>query len=125
MNGQLRYTYFHGEGGDDGDRLLDTSIEVGYRYFAVQAGRISTWYGPGRHGALLFTNNAAPYSGVSDPQPGTHTDDGRVPFPGNAQYGFFAARMEKKEQYSHSFLVGTRLAGVLPMAGFGFSRALH
>jgi len=126
VNGQLRYTYFHGEGGDDGNRLLDTSLEVGYRYFAVQAGRISTWYGPGRHGALVFTNNAAPYFGVRIHNPEPIPMTGRFRFLGNVQYGFFAARMEKQDQYSHSILVGTRLAA--RPAGwleFGFSRALH
>jgi len=126
VNGQLRYTYFHGEGGDDGNRLLDTSLEVGYRYFAVQAGKLSTWYGPGRHGALLFTNNAAPYSGVRIHNPEPIPMPGGFRFLGNVQYDFFAARMEKKEQFSHSILVGTRLAA--RPAGWleiGFSRALH
>jgi len=126
VNGQLRYTYFHGEGGDDGNRLLDTSLEIGYRYFAVQTGRISTWYGPGRHGALVFTNNAAPYFGVRIHNPEPIPMTGRFRFLGNVQYGFFAARMEKATQYSHSILVGTRLAA--RPAGwleFGFSRALH
>jgi len=51
---------------------------------------------------------------------------GRFRFLGNVQYGFFAARMEKADQYSHSILVGTRLAA--RPAGWleiGFSRALH
>jgi len=126
VNGQLLYTYFHGEGGDNGNRLLDTSLEVGYRYFAVQTGRISTWYGPGRHGALVFTNNAAPYFGVRIHNPEPIPMTGRFRFLGNVQYGFFAARMEKADQYSHSILVGTRLAA--RPAGWlelGFSRALH
>jgi Capsule assembly protein Wzi len=126
VNGQLRYTYFHGEGGDDGNRLLDTSLEVGYRYFAVQVGRFATWYGPGRHGALVFTNNAAPYFGVRIHNPEPIPMKGRFRFLGNVQYGFFAARMEKSDQYSHSILVGTRLAA--RPAGWlevGFSRALH
>ena len=56
---QAREVSFFGEDGDDGNRVLDTSIEAGHRYFSAEAGKISTWYGPGRHGALIFTNNAA------------------------------------------------------------------
>ncbi|MGA7105479.1 MAG: capsule assembly Wzi family protein, partial [Candidatus Deferrimicrobiaceae bacterium] len=126
VNGQIRYTYFRGEGGDDGNRLLDSSLEVGYRYFAVQAGKLSTWYGPGRHGALLFTNNAAPYPGVRMHNPEPIPMPGRFRFLGNVQYDFFAARTEKKALFSHSILVGTRLAA--RPAGWlelGFSRALH
>ncbi|MGZ8474259.1 MAG: hypothetical protein ACXWWY_12275, partial [Candidatus Deferrimicrobiaceae bacterium] len=48
VSGQLRFTSFYGEGGDEGNRLLDASIELGSPWFAVQAGKISTWYGPGR-----------------------------------------------------------------------------
>jgi len=126
VNGQIRYTYFRGEGGDDGNRLLDSSLEVGYRYFAVQAGKLSTWYGPGRHGALVFTNNAPPYPGVRMHNPEPIPMPGRFRFLGNVQYDFFAARTEKKAQFSRSILVGTRLAA--RPAGWlelGFSRALH
>ncbi len=126
VNGQLRYTYFRGEGGDEGNRLLDTYLEVGYRFFAVQAGKLSTWYGPGRNGALVFTNNAAPYPGVRVHNPEPIPMPGWFRFLGNVQYDFFVARMEKKERFSRSILVGTRLAA-RPAEGleFGFSRALH
>ncbi|MDX1814499.1 MAG: capsule assembly Wzi family protein [Thermodesulfobacteriota bacterium] len=126
VNGQLRYTYFHGEGGDNGNRLLDTAIEVGSPRFAVQVGRLSTWYGSGRNGALIFTNNAAPYFGGRIHNPEPIPLRGRFRFLGNVQYDFFAARMEKKEQFSHSILVGTRLAArPTGWLEFGFSRALH
>jgi hypothetical protein len=34
------------------------------REVALEAGRFAVWYGPGRHGALLFTTNAEPLIGV-------------------------------------------------------------
>src|SRR3972149_4208942 len=49
VNGQLRFTSFYGEGGDDGNRLLDASIELGSPWFAVHAGQVYTRHGPGRH----------------------------------------------------------------------------
>jgi hypothetical protein len=126
LSGQLRAAFFHGEGGDHGNRLLDTSIETGYKYATIQAGKISTWYGPGRNGALIFTNNAAPYLGVRIRNPEPIPVIGWLSFLGKVQYDLFAARMEKKPQRSHSTLVGTRLAArPARWLEFGFSRALH
>ncbi|HEY5996221.1 MAG TPA: hypothetical protein VIU29_04330, partial [Candidatus Deferrimicrobiaceae bacterium] len=38
---------FLADGDERGARLLDTSVEAGWRYFSAEAGKISTWYGPG------------------------------------------------------------------------------
>ncbi len=126
LSAQVRAASFLGEGDDEGNRLLDTSIEVGSRYIALQAGKLSTWYGPGRHGALILTNNAAPYPGIRLHDPVPIPMPGWFSFLGNLQYDIFAARMEKKPQYSHSIFVGTRLAA--RPAGWlevGLSRVLH
>ena len=126
VNGQVRFTSFYGEGGDDGNRLLDASIEVGSPRFAIQAGKLSTWYGSGRHGALIFTNNAAPYVGVRAHNPEPIRAPGLFSSFGPLQYDVFVARMEGKEQFSHSLLVGTRFAAKpRRFLEVGFSRALH
>ena len=126
VNGQVRFTSFYGEGGDDGHRLLDASLEVGYPWFAIQAGKLSTWYGSGRHGALTFTNNAAPYLGVRVHNPEPVRAPGLFSSFGLLQYDVFVARMEGKEHFSHSLLVGTRLAArPRRLLEVGFSRALH
>jgi len=126
VNGQVRFLSFYGEGGDEGNRLLDASLEVGSPWFALQAGKISTWYGPGRHGALLLTSNAAPYPGVRIHNPQPIPVPGRLSVLGNLQYDFFVARMEKKAEFSHSLLAGTRLdARTGKWFEFGFSRVLH
>lgn len=126
LSGQFRAASFLGEGDDEGNRVLDASLEGGHKYLAVQAGKISTWYGPGRHGALILTNNAAPYPGIRVHNPEPIPMTGWFSFLGNLQYDFFAARMEKKPQYSHSTLVGTRLAArPKPWLEVGLSRVLH
>ena len=126
VNGQVRFTSFYGEGGDDGNRLLDASIEVGSARFAIQAGNLSTWYGSGRHGALIFTNNAAPNLGIRVHNPEPIRAPGLFSSFGLLQYDVFVARMEGKEQFSHSILVGTRLAAKpRRLLEVGFSRALH
>lgn len=127
LSAQIRAASFRGEGGEDeGNRLLDASIEAGHKYLSVQAGRISTWYGPGRNGALILTNNAAPYPGVRIRNPQPIPMPGWSSFLGNVQYDIFAARMEKTPSFSHSMLVGTRLAA-RPSAWLeiGLSRVLH
>jgi hypothetical protein len=126
VNGQLRFTSFFGEGGDNGNRLLDASIEAGVPWASVQVGKLSSWYGPGRHGALVFTSNAAPYPGVRLHNPEPIAAPGRISFLGALQYDLFVARMEKKPQFSHSLLVGTRLAAKPgSLLEVGFSRTVH
>lgn len=126
FSGQLRAVSFRGKGEDEGNRLLDASVEAGYRYASVQAGKISTWYGPGRNGALILTNNAAPYPGIRVHNPEPIQTSGWFSFLGNVQYDIFAARMEKKPLDSHSTLVGTRLAArPRPWLEVGLTRVLH
>ncbi len=55
------------QAGGDGGSLTRTdgySVQVGHKYFSLQGGKITTWYGPGRRGALVLTNNAEQYPGV-------------------------------------------------------------
>ncbi len=126
VNGQVRFTSFYGEGGDDGNRLLDASLEVGYPWFAVQAGKISSWYGPGRRGALIFTNNAAPYTGVRLHNPMPIAAPGPIAFLGPFQYDLFVAQMDADRPYPHSLLVGTRFAARPGrLLEVGFSRTVQ
>lgn len=126
LSGQLRFTSFYGEGGEHGNRLLDASLSAGSPWLTIQIGKISSWYGPGRRGGLMFTNHAPPYPGVRVHNPVPIRLPGRLSLLGNLQYAFFAARMEKRPQFSHSLLTGTRLAlAPHPWIELGFSRVLH
>ncbi|MGW8286505.1 MAG: capsule assembly Wzi family protein, partial [Candidatus Deferrimicrobiaceae bacterium] len=126
VNGQVRFTSFYGEGGDDGNRLLDASLEVGYPWFAAQAGKISSWYGPGRRGALIFTNNAAPYTGVRLHNPVPIAAPRPIAFLGPFQYDLFVAQMDTDRPYPHSLLVGTRFAARPGrLLEVGFSRTVQ
>jgi hypothetical protein len=125
-SGHLRALYYYGEWGDDDTRLLDAALETGYRYASLQIGKLSAWYGPGRRGALVFTNNASPLPGIRLHDPEPIPMSGWLSFLGNAQYDLFFARMDRKPLRSRSILFGGRLAarpaGWLEM---GVSRALH
>jgi hypothetical protein len=117
---------FFGERGDTGTRVGESAIEVGAPYLALQAGKIATWYGPGRRGALIFTNNAQSYPGVRLHNPVPIRLDGLFSFLGNVQYDFFLARLEGSRPIPHSLLNGMRLAArPNRYLELGVSRAIH
>jgi len=101
---------FFGESGDTGTRVGETAIEAGTPYAALQFGKIVTWYGPGRRGALIFTNNAQSYPGVRLHNPVPIAIPGFFSFLGNAQYDLFLARLESDRPIANPLLFGMRLA---------------
>jgi len=101
---------FFGESGDTGTRVGETAIETGLPSAALQFGKIATWYGPGRLGALLFTNNAQSYPGVRLHNPVPIPVPGFFSFLGNVQYDLFLARLEEDRPIPNPLLFGMRLA---------------
>ena len=101
---------FFGEGGDDGTRVGETAIETGIPSAALQIGKITTWYGPGRLGALIFTNNAQSYPGIRLHNPVPIAVPGLFSFLGNVQYDLFLARLESHRPIPNPLLFGMRLA---------------
>jgi hypothetical protein len=117
---------FFGESGDSGTRLGETAIEAGVPYAALQAGYLASWYGPGRRGALVFTNNARPYPGVRLRNPVPIPLTGLFSFLGNVQYDIFLARLEGNRPIPRSMLSGMRLAArPNRFLEVGMSRAIH
>jgi len=102
--------YFFGESGDRGTRVGETAIEAGIPSAALQIGKIATWYGPGRLGALLFTNNAQSYPGIRLHNPVPIAVPGLFSFLGNVQYDLFLARLESDRPIPNPLLFGMRLA---------------
>jgi hypothetical protein len=101
---------FFGEAGETGTRLGESAIEIGAPYAALQAGKITTWYGPGRLGALVFTNNARSYPGIRLHNPVPIAVPGFFSFLGNVQYDLFLARLESDRPIPSPLLFGMRLA---------------
>ncbi|HEY3488872.1 MAG TPA: capsule assembly Wzi family protein [Candidatus Deferrimicrobiaceae bacterium] len=101
---------FLADGDARGTRLLDTSVEAGWPFLSVEAGKISTWYGPGRNGALIFTNNAAPYPGVRLHNARPIAMPGLLSFLGTFRYDLFVARLEDDRPVPHPLLSGVRLS---------------
>ncbi len=101
---------FFGKAGENGTRIGETAIETGIPSAALQIGKITTWYGPGRLGALIFTNNAQSYPGVRLRNPVPIAVPGLLSFLGNAQYDLFLARLESDRPIPNPLLFGMRLA---------------
>ncbi|RJP25358.1 MAG: capsule assembly Wzi family protein [Deltaproteobacteria bacterium] len=117
---------FFGQSGDTGTRVGETAIEAGIPYASLQAGKIATWYGPGRRGALIFTNNAQSYPGVRLRNPVPIPLTGFFSFLGNVQYDIFLARLEGDRSIPRPLLSGMRLAArPNRYLEVGLSRAIH
>jgi hypothetical protein len=112
-------------GGDTG-RIEETSIRLGWPQATLETGRFSLWWGPGRHGSILFTTNAEPLIGVRLRNPRPVPLGWWFRFLGMIQYDFFVARLEGDRPIPHSLLSGVRLAvKPAPWLEIGASRALH
>jgi Capsule assembly protein Wzi len=101
---------FFGKAGETGTRVGETAIETGTPSAALQIGKIATWYGPGRLGALIFTNNAQSYPGIRLHNPVPIAVPGLFSFLGSAQYDLFLARLESDRPIPNPLLFGMRLA---------------
>ena len=101
---------FFGKGGENGTRVGETAIEAGVPSASLQIGKISTWYGPGRLGALIFTNNAQSYPGIRLHNPVPIASPGFFSFLGSIQYDLFLARLESDRPIANPLLFGMRLA---------------
>ena len=123
---QARGDLAAGTDGEKTGRLKETSIRLGFPQATLEAGRFSLWWGPGRHGALIFTTNAEPLWGfrLRNPRP--------IPLGwwfkvlGAIQYDLFVARLEGSRPIPHALLSGIRLA-IRPnrYLEIGASRAIH
>lgn len=107
-------------------RLEETSARIGWPAATLEAGRFSLWWGPGRHGALIFTTNAAPLDGIRIRNPRPISLGWPLRFLGEIQYDIFLARLESEGPVDYTLLSGVRLA-VRPSRYLevGVSRAMH
>jgi hypothetical protein len=123
---QARAEAVAGSDGERTGRIEETSLRLGWPQATLEAGRFAVWYGPGRHGALLFTTNAEPLIGVRIRNPRPIAFPKPIGFLGAFQYDFFMARIDTGGPYPDSLVSGMRLA-LRPnrYLELGASRALH
>jgi len=115
--------------GSDGEQkglIEESSISIGWPQATLEVGRFAAWYGPGRHGALIFTTNAEPLIGARIRNPRPIAFPKAVGFLGAFQYDFFMARIDTGGPYPDSLVSGIRFA-LKPnrYLEFGASRAIH
>jgi hypothetical protein len=126
VSGHASAAAFWGEDGQNGTRVGETAIEVGIPSASLQIGKIATWYGPGRLGALIYTNNAQPYPGFRFHNPVPIPITGFFSFLGSVQYDLFFARLDENRPVPNSILSGMRLAArPNRYLEIGVSRAIH
>jgi len=123
---QARAEAVAGSDGERTGRIGETSLRLGWPQATLEAGRFAVWYGPGRHGALIFTTNAEPMIGVRIRNPRPIAFPKPIGFLGAFQYDFFMARIDTGGPHPDSLVSGMRLA-LRPnrYLEFGASRAMH
>lgn len=123
---QARGDFLADVNGDSVGRLEETSVRLGWPQATLEAGRFSLWWGPGRHGSLLFSTNAQPLAGIRFRNPHPILPGSWFRFLGLFQYDLFAARLEEDRPVPHPLLAGMRFAiKPNPWLELGISRALH
>ncbi len=113
--------------GNDTGRVEETSVRLGWPQATLEAGRFSLWWGPGRHGTLLFTTNAEPLIGVRIRNPRPIPLGGWFRFLGLFQYDYFVSRLNDDDRpVPDPLLSGLHLA-LKPASWLelGFSRVMQ
>lgn len=112
------------EGGSDVDIIAGYGkVQVGP--FELEAGRDSLWWGPGRHGSILMSNNARPFDmlKIAIPQPVQLPWIFRVLGPVRAEW--FLTQLEADRDYPRTKLAGLRVhVKPHPLVELGASRVV-
>jgi hypothetical protein len=123
---QARAEAVDGSDAERTGRIEEMSLRLGWPQATLEAGRFAVWYGPGRHGALLFTTNAETLIGVRVRNPRPIAFPKPIGFLGAFQYDFFMSRIDTGGPYPDSLVSGMRFA-LRPnrYLELGASRAMH
>jgi hypothetical protein len=106
-------------------RLLDGRVAIQLGVFELSAGRQSLWWGQGRHGSMLLSNNAKPLDMIrlTNPTP--------VLLPwifnslGPIRFDVFWSRLEDERVVSEPYFAGLRINfKPLPWVEFGAARTI-
>ena len=107
-------------------RLVEGSIKLTFKNIELLVGRDSLWWGPGFHGAVLFSNNARPLELIKLSSAEPFLFPGFLKSLGPTKVTFFLARLEEDRDFPHAKLAGLRLNfAPFPSLEMGFSRAIQ
>jgi hypothetical protein len=116
------------EGGEDADasfRTLQGKVALGLGLVEVSAGRQSLWWGQGRHGTLLLTNNAKPLDMLRVTNPSPVLLPWVFKFLGPFRFDAFWSRLEKDRTIPEPYFAGLRFDfKPLPILEIGAARTV-
>ncbi|MGE5294488.1 MAG: capsule assembly Wzi family protein [Solirubrobacterales bacterium] len=121
----LRPEYVDSAETDADARLVEGYGKVMLGPIEVEAGKDSLWWGPGRHGSMLMSSNAEPFTmiSVANPQPVQLPWIFRALGPVRGQW--FLAQLEEDRDYPNAKFSGIRLsAKPHPLVELGASRVV-
>jgi len=120
---ELRYEEHRDSDDDSGLRFRELSASGRLGPAELTVGRSPLWWGPGRHGALLLSNNAQPFDLVKLSTAGPQLLPWIFSYLGLVQGELFFTRLEGARQVRHPYLAGARISSRLnPYLELGASR---
>ncbi|NLV24798.1 MAG: capsule assembly Wzi family protein [Deltaproteobacteria bacterium] len=106
-------------------RLLEGKAALGLGHFEVSAGRQALWWGQGRHGSLILTNNAQPLDMVRVNTARPLRLPALFGFQGAFGFDLFWSRLEDNRAVPEPYMAGLRLTlKPLPWLEVGASRTV-
>lgn len=112
-----------GDGSETELRLEDGALSLDLGPVTLSAGRQALWWGPGRRGSLILTNNAEPLDMVRITNPTPVLLPGFLQALGPLRFDFFVSRLEDDRAVPEPYFGGFRLdLKPLPWLELGLSR---
>ena len=105
----LRPQLLAGEGEGLDLTLLTGGAAVALGVVELSVGRQALWWGPGRHGSLLLSNNAPPLDMVRLTNPAPVTLPWLLRYLGPFRFDLFVSRLEEERVVPHPYFGGFRL----------------
>ncbi len=114
------------QGGDSASlHLLHGKAALALGPFEVSVGRQSLWWGQGRHGSLVLTNNAKPLDMLRITNPSPLLLPSVLKYLGPFRFDAFWSQLEKERMVSEPYFAGLRFQfKPLPWFEVGASRAV-
>jgi len=107
-------------------RLIEGAVKLTWKAVELEVGRDSLWWGPGFHGALLFSTNARPLDLIKLSSAESFRLPGLFRSVGPTKLTFFLAQLEEDRDFPHAKLAGLRVnTAPFPWLEVGASRAIQ
>jgi membrane-associated phospholipid phosphatase len=106
-------------------RLLDSYVSFGFKGFQISAGKQSLWWGPGRGGPLLLSDNAEPIAMVRLQRAFPTKLPGILSWLGPVRTEFFFGKLQGHQFPRRPFIHGQKISfKPTPNLELGFSRTV-